>query len=310
MHGRGPRVAPLIAALLVATGGGAGCEDEEPPGGERPAGGGAADGPAFIAALCEAYAPCCRTAGATDCRAAVTGLVGSRAFDPERARACLEDVRKGAAGATFCTEPPEGASCSAVFKHPRARDAGGPCVRASDCANGPEGDGVCIDATCRRVTRGKQGDPCLGTRIAARLERIERPPAPSAAICVASDGLYCDDETARCAARAAIGASCTPGRDTSCVDEAWCPAATQQCVARTPPGSPCTDAYECAAAAQCVNDGEGGGACASLAEKGEPCVRGDECNPRSGLVCDADATVCAEDVSIATNACSGSLALL
>lgn len=263
---------------------------------------------AFVADLCALYAPCCTGGPSAACTTATEALAKGRTFDAARASACLESVRAEATSSTFCLAPPSRLTCAAVFKTKSAKDPGAACKESRECSSGDDGDGLCVLGKCRRASRGKEGDPCIATSNAGGVETVFGLEASAGAVCDASEGLYCSEESKKCQKRADVGGSCS-GTDISCVDGAWCPTDTEQCAPRTAEGAACEDEYECALGSRCFSDGEGGAKCTAFVAKGGACERGDECDARKGLVCDTDTTKCIDDVSLAERACDGSLAL-
>ena len=260
----------------------------------------------FVADLCSLYEPCC--SGAGSCTTAMESLARGRTFDATRASGCLDSVRAEAKRSTFCLAPPSSVACAAVFKTKSAKEPGSDCKESRECSSGDDGEGLCVLGKCRRASHGKEGDACIATSIDGALESVFGLEASAGAICAASEGLYCSETSKKCQKRGDVGASCS-GTDVSCVDEAWCPTDTKQCAPRTAAGAPCVDEYECALGSRCASDGEGGAKCTALAAKGGACERGDECDVKRGLVCDADTTKCIADTSLAERACEGSLAL-
>ena len=314
-HGPLPLPLPLLATLaiaaIVATPLLATCSDgpaAPSAGGDAGQESGAlpAEVASFVADLCSLYEPCC--SGAGSCTATMESLARGRAFDAARANDCLDSVRAEAKRSTFCLAPPSSVACAAVFKSKSAKEPGSDCKESRECSNGDDGDGLCLLGKCRRASHGKEGDACIATSIDGALESLFGLEASAGAICAASEGVYCSETSKKCQKRGAVGASCS-GTDISCVDEAWCPTDTKQCAPRTAAGAACVDEYECALGSRCASDGEGGAKCIGLEAKGGACERGDECDAKRGLVCDADTTKCIEDASLAERACEGSLAL-
>jgi hypothetical protein len=303
----------VVTAGLVAVGSAA-CGDDAAPGTGSDAGG--ADGPlaaeiaSFIAELCGHYEHCCKDAPSSSdtCASTTEALARGADFDAVRAAACLEGVQAEAKSTDFCIRPPSTSACAAVFKSRNAKAPGTACKQSSDCSSGDDGEGLCILQKCRRAARGKDGDACIGTLIDGKTEPVFGLSTDIGALCSSSEGLYCSEESKNCQKRGAVGAPCS-GTDISCVDEAWCPTTTKECAPRTAPNAACEDEYECGLGFRCANDGQGGGACTALEAKGGSCERGDECDPRKGLVCDTDTTKCIEDASLFDQACKGTLAL-
>jgi len=297
---------PVLATCAVLFS----CKDDPPPsdgggdGGVVPA-----EVASFVAELCELYASCCSEGTSTkdECLETTTERARKDAFDAQAAEFCLASVRAEAKASTFCVRAPTDVACSAVLKSKSPKEPGAACTSSRECGSGPDGLGLCIDRKCRRVTRGKEGDACIGTRAADDLDTLVAPPEEATALCYASDGLHCSEESRKCEKRGGVGSPCS-GSDLSCVDDAWCPTTTNECVPRTAAGESCTDAFECAPGHQCANDGEGGGACVAFVGEGGACERGDECDP-AGLVCDASTNTCIKDEGTRASACTGALAL-
>ncbi|HVH48106.1 MAG TPA: hypothetical protein VM925_37490 [Labilithrix sp.] len=304
----------LVAALVPVTLASTSCTEEATTSPDRADAGGeggplAADVTAFITELCALYAPCCGSTASDTCRTTTDALARSATFDATRASACLDSIRAEAKGTSFCITAPSSVACSAVFKAPSTKAPGEACKQSSDCSSGDDGDGICVLQTCRRAKAGKEGDDCFATRVEGKTEIVFGSKAVAGAICSSAAGLYCSETSKKCQKRGGPSASCS-GPDVSCVDEAWCPTTTNECVPRTLAGASCEDEYECALGLRCANDGQGGAACTALEAKGGPCERGDECDTRKGLVCDAVTTTCIEDTSRADLACKGSLSLV
>lgn len=286
------------------------CKDDGPSeGGGGDGGATPAEVTSFIADLCALYEPCCGDGASTKeaCVQATTERAQKEEFDAQAAQACLDAARVEAKASTFCARPPTDVACSAVFKRKAPKDPGAACMSSSECASGGDGLGICVDKKCRHVTRGKEGDACIGTRAPDTIDALVAPPDGATALCDAGEGLYCSEGSRTCQRRGEPGADCS-GSDLSCVDAAWCPTTTSECVTRTAAGEPCTDAFECAPGHQCANDGEGGGACTAFVGEGGACERGDECDP-AGLVCDSATATCIKDTSTYSSACTGALAL-
>ena len=308
-----PRLAAFSSPALLAASALASCSDEPSPSSAAPdagqeAGALPAEVAAFVAELCSLYAPCCTDQTPSTCTSATEAAAEGRSFDAARASACLESVRAESKRSTFCLAPPSNIACGAVFKAKSARAPGSACKESRECSSGNDGDGLCVLGKCRRASQGKEGDPCIATSIDGALESVFGLEASTGAVCASSEGLYCSEETKTCQTRGAVGASCS-GTDISCLDEAWCPTDTKQCAPRTAVGAACEDEYECALGSRCAGDGEGGARCTAFEAKDGACERGDECDVKKGLVCDADTTRCIEDASLAERACTGSLAL-
>lgn len=259
----------------------------------------------FIADFCALHAPCCTGTEAVSCAAATEALARGRRFDGARAEACLVAVRAASSSASFCFTLPEGTACGSVFENAAAGAPGGACSRSSECSSGDDGDGTCVLQRCVRATVGVEGTPCLGTTTDGVIDLVFGGTAITGALCSTAAGLYCDEKSKTCARRGVAGAPCS-GEDVSCVDAAWCPTTTGECAPRTSAGAACEDEYECERGSVCANDGQGGAACTALAGLGDPCERGDECDPRRGLVCDAVTATCIDDVSVRAAACAGS----
>lgn len=294
---------PVSIALLVACG----SDDEVAPGPSTPLTSEAAQ---FVKDLCAVLEPCCATGDTTSaaCASESDTFGRGKTYDAVRAAACLADLRAVAGGATFCTGKPETIACAAVFKPLDARGEGTACRLDDDCANGPEGTGLCLGAgdkaRCRFVTRGKAGDACLGTRGPGALDEVSGG-SDARAVCFLGDGLVCDADARTCVPRGVIGATCSTSLG-ACVDEAWCsPDGT--CVPRSADGESCASSEECEAGSNCGNDGEGNGVCLARVAEGGACPDGNECD--AALTCDPDRSVCTVDRSVYAQACAAAAAL-
>ncbi len=284
------------------------CADDASPTDDAGGGGSPEEVATFIDTVCSLYEPCCATAESSKdrCIANLQQISANLKLDTLRATTCLDALREESSKSTFCVQAPASIACSAVFKHRQPLPQGASCERSSDCANGPapHGDTSCANGKCRAVTHGKEGDACIGTRVAGDTDTLVKVPEEGpVAVCDASEGLYCAESTAKCTKRGDIGGPCE-GSDISCVDAAYCPTTSSRCTNRTGGGERCVDQYECAAGHQCTNDDEGGGACIAFVAEGGDCARGDECDVH--LVCDSSSK-CVKDADLYASACTGKL---
>jgi hypothetical protein len=302
------RAAAMLVPFAIAVV--ASCTDDDAP----PL---TADASTFVDELCQLLRPCCTPLAdpETKCVTTAQALARGKAFDAVRAKACLDGLRVEARSAMFCRRSPDLVTCGAVFTTSSAKEPGQPCSASAECASSADSDGVCLgvapDARCRRVrqARGKEGDPCVGTRASGTTEPLSHAPDGTVALCFLVDGLQCDSSTKKCVKRGGLGATCIASVG-ACVEEAFCPRQTHQCSSRTAAGGKCDDTEECSPGHHCGSDGAGDGACIPLAKLHEPCVRGDECDPAAGLVCDPETATCVVDLAGAEKTCSGAAALV
>jgi hypothetical protein len=289
------RLAWLGLALVVAC-----SDDDQKP---NPSGSGIpAEARTFVANLCDAYKPCCD--GESTCASEIESSAGS-VYDAARATACIDAVRAAATNSNFCYVA-QASTCAAVFKVNKTLEPGATCTESRQCSNGDDGDGLCILDKCRRVSAGKEGDPCVGTWHDGAVDPLAGLDIDKGGLC--SGDLYCNDSSRKCEKRGAIGTACS-GADISCVDDGWCPRATSECTRRTAAKDSCEDSFECAAGLRCANNGEGAASCTALAVAGDSCEQGDECDPTKGLTCDSGTSKCVKNTSVYADACNGKLAL-
>jgi hypothetical protein len=239
-----------------------------------------ADVAAFQQDFCSFFGSCCATS-----RSACEGQVASayryngylRTFDAAHAKTCLDEVRGEASKRDVCRGL-ETIACSAVFKSPDAKPPPGEIAEAF-CANTPDGDGHSLSIgdklQCVALYRGKEGDPCIGTRLPGKNEWVGTTAPARVAMCFLDDGLFCSSTQKTCTKRALLGAYCEPPASTagtlSCVDGAYCSIRTQKCETKKPLGATCGDnagvsvTDECLAGDSCLDpyDGTGNFRCAA-----------------------------------------------
>ena len=264
----------------------------------------------FLTQLCAITQPCCTVASTCAETASAFGL--GKDFDGAKATACLGELRAAASAKGFCDRAPDVFACEAVFKRFQAVGTGKACTASADCASPANAFGLCLgsgsNARCHAVTRGKAGDPCVGTRASGTTADLSGASSSATALCFLADDLQCDARSKTCAPRAVVGSDCDPANEAACVDTAYCPVDSKQCTTRTAPTTACADSAECqtgyhCAASATADDGSIT-VCLPYAREGEACPRGDECDP--ALSCDAGTATCTKDTTPAVRACNGS----
>jgi len=308
--------ASLLLALSSAS-----CKDDPPAGPAADAGsqdGGAtlsAEAESFLTSLCARYATCCNSAATKEsCTDKTKAAALGKAFDLARAKTCLDGLSAESQKKRpeiFCVQAPDTMTCGAVFKATGAKAPGSDCTTHEECKNGdaPDVDGLCLAKKCQQVKRGVQNNACIGTRFDGRTS-VQLPSQPAGgAICLVNDNLYCDETAKQCKPRGSAGSDCSLV-DGACIEQAYCSSSTKQCTPRTDKGKECAATEECTIDAYCANDeATNKTLCKPLGTIGAACERGDECDPREALQCNADTTKCGIDVALYDTACLGSLAL-
>lgn len=110
------------------------------------------------------------------------------------------------------------------------------------------------------------------------------------------DGFYCDFGTNKCAAKVAIGATCSGSSSNQCVDGAFCDSTAKKCVAQGGVGAACTTGGQCKSPYICGTNklckapamGTAGASC-------DP-AESQSCNSWMGLECDKASKKCVASV--------------
>jgi hypothetical protein len=142
---------------------------------------------------------------------------------------------------------------------------------------------ACAGASATNHPHGTVGQACnwsctsTGSSTSCSGTGLTRSDAGSLVSCFSNDGLYCDDQSAQCAAQKSIGAACTADRDCS---DGYCPfsgTANRVCTAKLGVGASCASSSQaCAAGLYC--DFGGTSNCTSLKPDGVSCTSSNECS--------------------------------
>lgn len=245
----------------------------------------------FSRDICELQMPCCAAVGRPStgnaCRALMTALAPSVAFDPVNAERCLTDLRAAEREADFCRKAPEGfESCRRAYSVRGGDKAlGATCREDSECASSPDGEVLCTgnaqaSGICQVLRNGTEGDgPCIGVRrtdggfVTFADESAEA--LGDAYLCLEAADLVCDQKTRTCAARKPSSpfGPCTRHSSLDCPMDQYCNA-DDRCAPRFTIGASCTEREECEAntafcdpaSKTCANRRPAGSACTSARE--------------------------------------------
>jgi hypothetical protein len=256
---------------------------------------------AWRTAACGGYEACCGASqlsfGRSECVAqtrlvygpSVTVCSKGYAYDPVEGTACLKEIQR-----TYgeCREVRTVDMCSNVCKRsPGNKIVGASCQSSHDCKNPEqEEDGwtICsngsfdpgVAGTCVFVPRGRVGSTCYASCSGGFcVSATPRPPLTNPAKCMASDGLFCDDEN---------DWTCRPARGPGekATDSMQCQAGTHVsvspgtgavCTPNLPVGSECRN-DACEAGSYCENPVSSlTGVCTLFKAAGEACKTNEEC---------------------------------
>jgi hypothetical protein len=243
---------------------------------------------AFVGQYCDAYRPCCASAGyLTDgkqCRLLNAAVAGGAKYDAASGQACLTALQDLTSQAAFCAgQIPEPATCAAAFQFPAGTTApGGACTTDSDCAPSDQGAVVCIFRVtsagtqiqqCQLQLHGSEGaTPCVGTVENGVTSGASSDAVPAQGyLCYVDDDLRCDGTG--CVRLAATGETC--GLSDDCVRADYCDFTVGTCAARKPSGAACTGAsLECQTGTFCSDTSA---TCTPQLDTGVACTESLQC---------------------------------